>query len=521
MKKIILSSFILVLLSCTESERLIDLDKTIELAPSYEMEFRSQTDSIKMELSTAVCDSCRFKYAWQLNERYKVYNIDTCLMYANIMLKNATTRKDTIIARSALVYALASIGHVSQAEEVLHSIPTDFDYEPELNIYYESAHHLYFNIPKFTRDKRDSCRMVRHEIREAMLKHDSTSYIAKTYLIHEKTFIKDYPAAKRVARSILESEDIPLRHRGINEYNLAMVHKMCNEREEAKKHLIEAALIDLSTSTKEYNSLYDLAKILRDEGDTERACRYMLQTLNDAIFCNYKDHYQRSAGASRVIYQIYEHESNLKKRRQNQLFTSLIILLLTTLILLAVQQVYSRKVKKANNLLKVSNLQLKDGNLIRDHILSKYMEKSVFYIEKVDENKSLMRKTYRKEGLEALLKILRSPSFADTEFKNYFQDFDRSIIDLFPNFVEDVNSLLKPENRILCKKGDALSTEMRILALIRLGITESPQIAKALNISIRTTYCYRYKLRHGAICPPEQFDEKIRAIGLYSTPREH
>ena len=76
MKKIILSSFILVLLSCTESERLIDLDKTIELAPSYDMEFRSQTDSIKMELSTAVCDSCRFKYAWQLNERYKVYNIE-------------------------------------------------------------------------------------------------------------------------------------------------------------------------------------------------------------------------------------------------------------------------------------------------------------------------------------------------------------------------------------------------------------------------------------------------------------
>jgi hypothetical protein len=149
------------------------------------------------------------------------------------------------------------------------------------------------------------------------------------------------------------------------------------------------------------------------------------------------------------------------------------------------------------------------------------MEKSVFYIEKVDENKSIMRKTYRKEGLDALLTILRSPSFADTEFKNYFQDFDRSIIDLFPNFIEEVNQLLKPENRLICKKGDALCTEMRILVLIRLGITESPQLAKAHNVSVRTTYCYRYNLRHGATCPPEQFDKKIREIGLYSAIQEY
>ena len=106
-------------------------------------------------------------------------------------------------------------------------------------------------------------------------------------------------------------------------------------------------------------------------------------------------------------------------------------------------------------------------------------------------------------------------AFADTEFKNYFQDFDQSIVDLFPNFIEEVNSLLQPEHRLTVKKGSLLCTELRILALIRLGITDSPKIARALNISVRTAYCYRNRLRYQAICPPEEFETRICEIGLY------
>ena len=135
--------------------------------------------------------------------------------------------------------------------------------------------------------------------------------------------------------------------------------------EKYREHLIEAAIIDLSTATKEYNSLYSLAKVLHRSGDNERAYRYMLQTLNDAIFCNYKDHYQRSANASQTIYQIYEQESSLKRRRQNQLFVCLFVLLLMMLLLLVSQHVYSGKVKKANEMLRIANLRLKDGNVIR------------------------------------------------------------------------------------------------------------------------------------------------------------
>ena len=142
------------------------------------------------------------------------------------------------------------------------------------------------------------------------------------------------------------------------------------------------------------------------------------------------------------------------------------------------------------------------------------MEKSAYYIEKVDDIKSDMRKTYRKEGLDALLKMLRSPAFADTEFKNYFQEFDNSIIKLYPTFVEDVNKLMKEDCRFAVKKNGTLCTELRILALIRMGITDSPKIAKVLNIAVYTAYCYRHRMRRDSLYSAEEFEKLIREIGL-------
>ena len=506
--------FSLILASCSENDSLSEIDEILDNKDFYEECFRHRIDSLKSSYSLCRDQSSRFKTTWQLCEEYKVYNIDTCLMYAYQMLENARDTRETIIAKSALVYSLASVGQVSEAMEKLNEIPRNFTYDPELYIYYEAAHHLYFTINQIIPGKRNIYKAARHQIRQDLLQHDTTSYIARTYLIHEKTFNKEYDQALRVAVSILETENLPIRYRAINEYNIANILLNLGEEQESIDHLICAVKLDLKSSTKEYNSLYQLANILHRKGDHERASRYMLHTLNDAIFCNYKSHYQRSASASKTIYNIYLQELKLKKRRQTQLIITLLVLLAASVLLLIVKQVYSNKEKKAIERLRISNLRLKDNNKIRDHFLSKYMEKSAYYIEKVDDIKSEMRKTYRKEGLDALLKMLRSPAFADTEFKNYFQEFDNSIIKLYPTFVEDVNKLMKPEGQFAVKKNGSLCTELRILALIRMGITDSPKIAKVLNIAVYTAYCYRHRMRRDSLYSAEEFEKLIREIGL-------
>lgn len=513
-KFVFISILSLFFASCDRYDSLSELDAILDNKDYYETCFRHRIDSLKSSYSQCGDQSSRFKTAWQLCEEYKVYNIDTCLMYAHLMLDDARNLRETIIAKSSLVYSLASVGQVSEAKELLNEIPRDFTYDTELYIYYEAAHHLYFTLSQIRPDKKDVYKEARHQIRQSMLQHDTTSYIARTYLIHEKNFNKEYEQALRVATSILNLKDLPTRYRAINEHNLANIMHHIGDEQKFVDHLVNAAKLDLKTATKEYNSLYQLAKIMHRKGDYERASRYMLHTLNDAIFCNYKSHYQRSASASQTIYQIYLQELKLKKRRQTQLIITLLVLLAASVLLLIVKQVYSNKEKKAIERLRISNLRLKDNNKIRDHFLSRYMEKSAYYIEKVDDIKSEMRKKYRKEGLDALLKMLRSPAFADTEFKNYFQEFDESIIKLYPTFVEDVNKLMKPDCQFAVKKNGTLCTELRILALIRMGITDSPKIAKVLNIAVYTAYCYRHRMRRDSLYSAEEFEKLIREIGL-------
>lgn len=515
MKKLLyILIFIITSMSCERANSLSELDSILENTSLYESIFRNRVDSLKFSLSLAEHDSSRFKIAWELCEEYKVYNIDTCLIFADQMSEYAHTAHDSIIANSALVYALASVGKVDEAKEILESIPSDFEYHPELKIYYEGAHHLYFTLSQLCPQNKSAYRITRDRFRQELFKHDTVSYMARTYLFYELNTQRKHQQAKRVAQSILQMPNLPIRYRAINEYNLATTYKHLGEKELMMEHLIKSATLDLKSATKEYNSLYTLAKRLHEAGDYGRASKYMLQTLKDAIFCNYKSHYKRSAEASQGIYQMYHQEMKLKKRRQTELFVALLILLGAAVSLLIIRQVYSRRERKAIERLRISNLRLKDSNKIRDQFLSKYMEKSAYYIEKVDEIKSHMRQTYRKEGLDALLKTLRSPAFADTEFKNYFQDFDSSIIHLFPSFIDDVNKLMKPDCQFTVKKNGALCTELRILSLIRMGITESPQIAKVLNVSVYTTYCYRHRMRRDSICNGDDFEKMICEIGL-------
>ncbi len=514
--------FSCLLCACSSSDELKKLDRILDNAPVYERSFHRQIDSLKTCFSEAENDSARFRIAWEISDRYKVYNIDTCLQYVRLMEDNARSEKETLIARSALVYALVCMGKDQEALDIFHSIPTDFPFDEDTRIYYEGGVHLFWTMAELHPEIKDSCWKIRQKIRLELLQHDSTSYFGKTYLIHEKNTEKKYDELEDIARSILALDDLPLRYRAITEDNLGLLMRKTNRKDEAIELFTQAAIIDLTTATKEYNSLYHLARLLHEKGDNERACRYMIRTVNDAIFCNYYSHYKRSALAAPMIHRAFLQESARNKRHMSELTILLALLLAVATLLLVARHIYAgrervaaEKIRVTNEKLKIANVQLKDGNAIRDNVLSQYMEKSAYYIKMVDEVKSTMRRTYRKEGQDALLKMLRSPAYSDTEFKNYFREFDEGILRMFPHFIEEVNRLTTPEHAFSLDKNGSFSTELRVLALIRLGITDSSQIANALNISIGTTYVYRYRMRHSAVCPPEEFENRIREIGLY------
>lgn len=199
------------------------------------------------------------------------------------------------------------------------------------------------------------------------------------------------------------------------------------------------------------------------------------------------------------------------------------VLISILLIVLVWLLVYSRKQSKrlkeshrllsvANNKAKERNLKLREANLIKDNYVFRYMDLSIKYLEKLEKYKHDIRQELKKKPVDTVINDLRNPSDIYAEYKQFYQIFDETFLGIFPDFRENVNELLREECRIHVPEEKTLSTELRILAVIRLGITESGKIASFLNCAPATIYTYRTKMRNAAICSKEEFEDKVRHL---------
>jgi len=140
------------------------------------------------------------------------------------------------------------------------------------------------------------------------------------------------------------------------------------------------------------------------------------------------------------------------------------------------------------------------------------MELSINYLQKLEDSRRESRSIAKNEGLDAVLKYLRSPSPIYEEYKRYYKIFDEAFLGIFPDFREKVNALLREESRFPIPDEPVLCTELRLLAAIRLGITESGKIATFLNCAPTTVYTYRTRLKRAAVCPKEEFETIVSTM---------
>lgn len=174
------------------------------------------------------------------------------------------------------------------------------------------------------------------------------------------------------------------------------------------------------------------------------------------------------------------------------------------------------QVQQANARLKELNAELSESSLIKEEYIAHYIDRCSLYIEKMDKYRKHLQKIAAKGGAKELYSELRSSEIIDTELKDFYTHFDDSFLKLFPAFVEDFNALLRPEARVRVKPGEKLNTELRIFALVRLGISSSTKIAHFLRYSVTTIYNYRVKLRNAAEGDRDKFDEAVMKIGRSS-----
>jgi hypothetical protein len=191
-----------------------------------------------------------------------------------------------------------------------------------------------------------------------------------------------------------------------------------------------------------------------------------------------------------------------KKRAYYITSVSIAMLLLVAVISLVLLARYSSR-------LDLSRRQLSEVSRIKDSFLAMYMEKCVDYLNKVDEYRSSLRRTLKQDGASAVSAMLRQPSFAAGEFDGLLSHFDSAFLGIFPDFVDKVNGHMQPEYRLEMPAKGELSTELRILALIRMGISKRQKIAKVLNMSVTTVYSYHCNLQKHSLHPDSGFDTVI------------
>jgi hypothetical protein len=340
---------------------------------------------------------------------------------------------------------------------------------------------------------------------------------------------------------LLNDRSLALTQTGTAEYALCMFYRSLiyikmNDWEKEKECLILSAISDIQCAIKDNASISMLANILFEEGDVDRAYNYIRFSLNNGNLFGSRIRSSQILNTLTIIDKTY-HKNNEKKNKELRIYFILICALSVILAILSYliykqmrKQVGTNKyitetnkvlanlneqLQAVNTKLEKTNLQVIEANSIKEEYIGYFLNLCVQYVDKINDYRKMVNKKLKEKQIEYLYAITNSQTLKEEELTELFANFDTMFLHLFPNFIEDFNALLGDEDRIVLKEGEILSTELRIYALVRLGINDSTKIANSLGYSVSTVYNYRTKMKNKAKTPREDFERLVKRIGAF------
>ena len=510
------------------------LDKIVSNRKQYSDKKEKKLLQLKELLQITTSAEQQFAVCGQLIDEYYYYQKDSALVYAKKSIKIANQIHDNhmvIFAKIKLASINGSIGLYKEALDIFRDI--DIKKYPDLKVeYYNELAILYGYMAFYVvsdLDKRDYNRLNKlyYDSLTSLIPQDTSLSVLRraVELTDYNKYDKALDLLNRAYRKSTNNHD-----KAKLAYNIACVYGSMKDKKLEISWLTASSINDLESVTKEYVSLRILAFKLFQQGDIDRAYNYMRCALEDALFCNARLRTHEISLMMPIIDKAYQHQTRTK---QQILTTSTaIVSILSLFLLLAIGRVY-RQMKKLtlarqelvqvnkhlsdlNDKLLNNNNLLAETNVIKEEYIIKYIDQCSLYIDKMDEYRRNLQKIAVNGKIEELITKLKSKDFIDDELSEFYLNFDTTFIQLFPNFVENLNDLLIPAERINLKQGQILNLELRLYALIRLGINDSVKIASFLRCSNHTIYNYRTRNRNNAIGNRDSFEEQVMQIGVIS-----
>ena len=290
--------------------------------------------------------------------------------------------------------------------------------------------------------------------------------------------------------------------------NLALIRINEDNPDDAARYFALSAIADIRTSTKENTSLQQLAVYLYDIGDINHAYHYITASLADAVFCNAR---LRTTEISNITPLIDEAYKVQLRQKHKSLMVAALISTLLAIGFVGACIFLLKQMRKLN----ATRRQLNDANSIKDEYIGHFLDLCSIYMDRLDNFCKTVTRKITAGQVEDLVKMAKSPKFAEEQHKQFYENFDEAFLHIYPTFIEDFNKLLQPDEQIVVKAPGRLTTELRIFAFLRMGVDDANKIAGFLHYSVNTIYAYRNKVRNKAI-DREHFEENIMKIGSIS-----
>ena len=517
----------------TDEKKLLErIDYMIDNDQHYQDIKEKELKHLKQQALDAEDNKTRLLFLDSIYRAYSTYRYDSAYAYMKRGLELAEKCKDSYyITLNKINHAsiLSVRGFYCKAEVLLQTLNPE-TMPNKLKLYYYFTYAWIYNYWESYAKNSDFAEEFRTQKRHYMdlllqnFKEDRKNTANYNYLLGERIYLDEPTSRKSLTHFLKAMKMSPAKSRihAMSAYGAARYYKLTGQFDLYEKYLVEASVSDGLCQLKETVALQKLAYYLfkKDENNSKLAAKYIQHTMEDAQFFNNQLRMMEISNILPVIATANQQAAERSRARILIGFITVSAALIIIIILAFVNNRQKNKLKKnkqeieeqnkkqiemndqlseMNNQLTELNQQLIETNIKRETYLRLFMDISAAYISKLADYRKLVSRKIKANQAADLLKSLNTHKMEEEETQMFYNRFDKAFMELYPGFVTELNKLLLPESQLEVPTTHTLTTEIRIYALMRLGVTDSQEIATLLHYSTQTIYNYKSGMRAKAI----------------------
>jgi hypothetical protein len=503
---------------------------TLAIQDVFVKQKKQRISNFRNELSAASDLNWKYQLNHKLYDEYKTFSYDSSYSYAKKLktiaaeLRNPAYLAD---AKMSMAFTLLSSGMFKETLDELAQIDLgSLDNKGKTAFYFLKAR-CYFDLSDYNRNGDftliyDPLGIKCIDSALALNKPGTLEYLELQGLKDLRT--GNYVNGEKVYTRLLKLPGLSAHQFAINACCLSFILESKGSKEESLQLLIKAAITDLESATKETVASYKLADIIFKKGDITNSYVYIKQAMDEATYYGALHRQVKISNILPIIEAQWIDQIEHQKKRL-YIYSSIITLLVIFVVLfLVIIWRQLKKLKIADDIIKEANASLHHtnealeevnsklsiSNAIKNEYIGFYFNINYMYIDKLENFKKSLDKKLTSKRYEDALTTVHNLSL-ETERQELFNTFDKVFLRMFPDFIEKFNSLFKPEDQFI-PADQLMNTELRIFALIRMGIHDNDRISKILGYSVNTIYSYKNRLKTKSLVPNEEFEAYIMEI---------